>query len=241
MKKNGFLGLILAGVLTACSGGGGGGGSGGGNGGGGINNEPTSPIPTAPVSDPSQAGGAGSGACGLNGTYGICENVSFGGGETLSVKVYSVVSGCNTLESKFTFFTATNCSGDKYYERTRKYALSEIADSGSVAGAKEIKLSLTNISQTLFTGASGGVNQQDYLFCDSDDLNSFDVDVAQSKTGSQCFASNTPSIHNFTLIKITAQGLYEGDSGACSGYNQECISTGERPTTLRGTGFPVWQ
>ena len=234
MKKTMFS--VMAFYLVACS-------SGGGSGGGAttspsLDNPPSSAIPTSPASNSSATGGAGGGSCGLNGSYGICQNFSMG--DTQSVKVYSVIANCNAVSSKFTFYTGSNCSGSAYYERTRTYSLNVVGDSLGINGAKEVSLTLSSITQEFFTAAASGTHQADYLFCDSDD-STYTTTPKQTKTGNSCYASNSSSLTDYNILKITADGMYVGNTTSCTGYNQECISTVQRPTALETTGVPVWK
>lgn len=235
MIKKILMGMFLTSAV-ACSGGGGGSG-GSSSTGPSIDTPPSSSIPTSPASNNSAAGGAGSGTCGLNGTFGICQNYSMG--DTQSVKVYSIVSNCNTVTSKFTFYTGTNCGGSQYYERTRSYTMNVIGDSSSITGAKDVTMTLTSITQEFFTAATSGTHQADYMFCDSDD-STYVSTPKQTKTGSACYASHSSSLSDYNILKVTTDGMYVGNASSCTGYNQECLS-GQRPTALETTGVPVWQ
>lgn len=238
MKK--IMLCVLFIYLTACSSGGGDGASGGSVGTPvpSIDSPPISAIPMTPSSNSSALGGAGGGTCGLNGTFGLCRNLVTG--DTQSMKVYSVISNCNTVASKYTYYTGANCSGSSYYERTLIYDL-VVGDDSSITGAKEVAMTLSSVTQEYMVAAAYGTHQADYLNCDSDVLSSYASTPKQSKTAYTCYASNSSSLTDYGLIKVTSEGLYGGYGTSCTGYNDECISTGQRPTSLNTAGVPIWQ
>lgn len=237
MVKNIMAMFIAVGFITACSGGGGSGG-GGASTSPSIDTPPSSPIPTAPVNDSSGSGGAGGGSCGLNGSYGMCFNLQTV--DSASVRIHTVISGCNRIVSQQTDYTAADCGGEKIYEKTYTLDLTVVGDSSSVAGAKEVDMTLASITQEFFPAAATLSYPEDFLYCDSDTLMSYNSNPKQTKTGSQCYASNPLSLTNHDIIKRTTNGSYQGSSSGCTGYNRECLA-GERPTSLSSGGLPVWE